>query len=84
VVVERAEDFVDRRRPDGSFASAGSIELGESRELVKRLEARLADLPARRRGRAAWYPPEACVLGSIHGLSTGPVRDVIPHAVVER
>ena len=72
-----------RRHHDGSFASAGSIESGLHRELLEHLEARLAELPAHRRGRAAWYPPEVCVVASIHGLSTGPVRDAILRAVVD-
>jgi bifunctional non-homologous end joining protein LigD len=42
--------FVARRQSDGSFTGAGSIELGLHRDLVERLEARLAELPARRRG----------------------------------
>ena len=40
--------FVARHQTDGSFTGAGAIELGLHRELVERLEIRLAELPARR------------------------------------
>src|SRR5262249_45007131 len=46
--------FVARSQPDGSFTGAGAVELGLHRDLVERLERRLADLPARRRGAVAW------------------------------
>jgi hypothetical protein len=42
--------FVARPGPDGSFASAGSIELGLRDDLVEALERQLASKPARRRG----------------------------------
>jgi hypothetical protein len=62
----------------------GSIELGLHRELLERLEARLAELPARpSAGRAAWYSPEVRVVASFHGLSTGPVRDAILRAILD-
>jgi hypothetical protein len=69
--------FVARRRPDGSFTGAGSIELGLHRKLVERLEARLAELPARRRGATAWYPAEVSVIASLHGLPDRPVGDAL-------
>ena len=75
--------FVARRHPDGSFTGAGSIELGLHRELVERLEARLAELPARRRGTVAWYPAEVSVVASLHGLPDRPVRDAILRQVLE-
>ena len=75
--------FVARRYPDGSFTGAGSIGLGLHRELVERLEARLAELPVRRRGAAAWYPAEVSVLASLHGLSGGPVRDAVLREVLD-
>lgn len=64
---------VARRHPDGSFASAGSIEPGLHREIVERLEARVAKLPARRRGWVAWYSAEVSVVASLHGLPDRPV-----------
>jgi bifunctional non-homologous end joining protein LigD len=75
--------FVARRHPDGSFTGAGSIELGLHRDLVERLEARLAELPARRRGTVAWYPAEVSVVASLHGLPDRPVRDAILRHVLE-
>jgi len=75
--------FVARRHSDGSFTGAGSIELGLHRELVERLEARLAELPARRRGTVAWYPAEVSVVASLHGLPDRPVRDAILRHVLE-
>jgi bifunctional non-homologous end joining protein LigD len=66
-----------RPQPDGSFTSAGAIELGLDRELVEQLERRLAGLPARRRGAVAWYPAEVSVVASLHGLPDGPVRDAM-------
>ena len=69
--------FVARHQTDGSFAGAGAIELGLHRELVERLEIRLAELPARRRGSVAWYPAEVSVVASLHGLADGPVRDAV-------
>jgi hypothetical protein len=53
--------FVARALPDGSLSSAGSVELGLSRELTEQLEQRLAELP-RRRGSASWYPAEVSVI----------------------
>ena len=75
--------FVARRQTDGSFTRAGAIELGLHRELVERLEIRLAELPARRRGVVAWYPAEVSVVASLHGLHDGAVRDAILRQVVE-
>ena len=75
--------FVARRHSDGSFTRAGSIELGLHRELVARLEARLAELPARRRGSVAWYPAEVSVVASLHGVPDRPVRDAILRQVLE-
>jgi hypothetical protein len=72
-----------RPGPDGSFTGAGSIELGLQRELVERLEARLAELPARRRGTVAWYPADVSVVASLHGLPDRPVRDAILRQVLE-
>lgn len=75
--------FVTRRHHDGSFAGAGSIELGLQRELVERLELQLAELPARRRGAVAWYPPELSVVASLHGLPDAPVRDAVLREVLD-
>ena len=75
--------FVARHETDGSFTGAGVIELGLHRELVERLEVRLAELPARRRGVVAWYPAEVSVVASVHGLHDGPVRDAILRQVVD-
>ena len=75
--------FVARRHSDGSFTGAGSIELGLHRDLVARVEARLAELPARRRGTVAWYPAEVSVVASLHGLPDRPVRDAILRQVLE-
>ena len=69
-----ARRLVHRRR---------SIELGLQRELVDRLEGRLTELPARRRGAIAWYPAEVSVVASLHGLSDGPVRDAILREVLD-
>lgn len=69
--------FVARHQTDGSFTGTGAIELGLHRELVERLEIRLAELPARRRGPVAWYPAEVAVTASLHGLPDGPVRDAV-------
>jgi len=69
--------FVARHQTDGSFTGAGAIELGLHRELVERLESRLAELPARRRGSVAWYPAEVAVTASLHGLPGSPVRDAV-------
>ena len=79
----RRGDLRRRRHPDGSFTGAGSIELGLHRDLVERLEARLAELPARRRGTVAWYPAEVSVVASLHGLPDRPVRDAILRHVLE-
>ena len=75
--------LVARHHPNGSFTGAGSIELGLHRELVERLEARLDELPARRRGTVAWYPAEVPVVASLHGLPDRPVRDAILRHVLE-
>ena len=75
--------FVARRHADGSFLGAGAIELGLQRELVERLERRLCELPARRRGAVAWYPAEVSVVASLHGLHDGPVRDAVLRQVVD-
>ena len=75
--------FVARHQTDGSFTGAGAIELGLHRELIERLEVRLAELPARRRGVVAWYPAEVSVVASVHGLHDRPVRDPILRQVVE-
>ena len=69
--------FVARRQPDGSLTRAGSIELGLHRELVERLERRLASLCPDRRGSLTWYPVEVSVIASLHGLPDGPVRDAV-------
>jgi bifunctional non-homologous end joining protein LigD len=74
--------FVARRRPDGSVRSAGSIELGLRPDLLRALDDRLAELPARRRGAVAWYPAEVSVVASCHGLLDGPVRDAVLHSVL--
>ena len=60
--------FAARHRPDGSFTGAGAIELGLNRGLVERLEIRLAELLARRRGVVAWYPAECPWSRPVHGL----------------
>ena len=73
--------FVARPRSDGSFAGAGSIELGLRGDLVEALEQRLADLAARRRGAVTWYPPTVSVVASCHGLPDGPVRDAVLRAI---
>jgi len=39
---------VARALPDGSLVGSGSVELGLGRELIDRLEERLAELPRRR------------------------------------
>jgi bifunctional non-homologous end joining protein LigD len=75
--------FVARRLPDGSLASAGSIELGLGRELIDQLEERLAGMRPRRRGSVRWYPGEVSVIASVHGLPDGPVRDAIQREVVD-
>ena len=75
--------FVARHQTDGSFAGAGAIELGLHRELIERLEIRLAELPARRRGSVAWYPAEVSVVASLHGLHDGPVRDAVLRDVLD-
>jgi hypothetical protein len=74
---------VARRLPDGSFAGTGSIEVATERELVERLKGRLAEVPARRRGRVAWYPAGVTVVASLHGLPDRPVRDTILRQVLE-
>jgi bifunctional non-homologous end joining protein LigD len=74
--------FVARPQTDGTFTGAGAIELGLHRELVERLEIRLAELPARRRGGVAWYPAEVSVVASLHGLPDGPVRDAVIREVL--
>jgi hypothetical protein len=74
--------FVARHQPDGSIAGAGAVELGLHPELIDRLERRLAEMPACRRGTVAWYPAEVSVIASLHGSQDGPVRDVILREVV--
>jgi hypothetical protein len=69
--------------PDGTFTGAGSIEPGLHRELVARLESRLAELPARRRGHVAWFPAEVSVVASLHGLPDRPVRDAVLYEVLD-
>jgi bifunctional non-homologous end joining protein LigD len=75
--------FVARHQSDGSFTGAGAVELGLQRELVDRLEHRLAGLPARQRGAVAWYPAEVSVVASLHGPADGPVRDAVLRAVLD-
>lgn len=75
--------FVARHRSDGSLMSAGSIELGLGRELIGRLQERLAQLAPRRRGSISWYPAEVSAIASVHGLPDGAVRDEILRDVVE-
>ena len=75
--------FVARHQSDGSFTGAGAVELGLQRQLVDRLEHRLAGLPARQRGAVAWYPAEVSVLASLHGPADGPVRDAVLRAVLD-
>jgi hypothetical protein len=74
--------FVARRLPDGSFAGAGSIELGLRADVVHELEPRLGALPARRRGAIAWYPADVSVIASVHGFPDGPVRDAVLREIV--
>ena len=74
--------FVARPQPDGSFTGAGAVELGLHRELVERLELRLGELPARRRGAVAWYPAEVSVVASLHGPPDRPVRDAVLREVL--
>jgi bifunctional non-homologous end joining protein LigD len=69
--------FVARRQLDGSLTRAGAIELGLHRELLDRLEQRLAPLLFERRGAVSWYPDEVSVIASLHGLPDGPVRDAV-------
>jgi hypothetical protein len=73
--------FVARRLPDGTIRSAGTIELGLSRETLEVLEQRLAELPARRRGAITSYPADVSVIASMHGLPDDPVRDGILRGV---
>jgi bifunctional non-homologous end joining protein LigD len=75
--------FIARPVADGSFTSAGSIELGLRRDLIDQLETRLAELPPRRRGSVSWYPAEVSVIASVHGSHDGPVRDAILREVVD-
>ena len=75
--------FVARRHPDGSFIGAGAIELGLHRELIDRLEAGVAELPARRRGTITWYPAEVTVVASLHGLPDRPARDAVLREVLD-
>jgi bifunctional non-homologous end joining protein LigD len=74
--------FVARELDDGSLIRAGSIELGLRSELMQELDRRLAELPARRRGAVAWYPPEVSVVASVHGLLDGAVRDAVLREIV--
>lgn len=66
-----------------SSGSGGAIELGLHRELVKCLELRLGELPARRWGAVAWYPAEVSVLASLHGPPNRPVRDAALREVLK-
>ena len=75
--------LVSRRQPDGSLSGAGSIELGLRRELVERLERRLAELPLWRGGTVAFYPAQVSVIASIHGLPDRPVRDAVLREVLD-
>jgi hypothetical protein len=74
--------FVARQLPDGSFAGAGSIELGLHAESVETLERRLSELPVRCRGAVSWYPAGVSVVASCHGLPDGPIRDAVLREVV--
>ena len=74
--------FVARQLDDGSLIRAGSIELGLRPDLMQELDRRLAELPARRRGAVAWYPPEVSVVASVHGLADGAVRDAVLREIV--
>ena len=67
---------------DDSLIRAGSIELGLRPDLMQELDRRLAELPARRRGAIAWYPPVVSVIASVHGLSDGVVRDAVLRELV--
>jgi bifunctional non-homologous end joining protein LigD len=69
--------IVARRLEDGSTRPAGSIELGLRRDALAQLEASLATLPNRRRGKVTWFPAEVSVVASCHGLPDGPVRDAV-------
>jgi bifunctional non-homologous end joining protein LigD len=85
--IRRAHDgrteavFVARRLPNGTMRSAGAIELGLRSGILEELEQRLAELPARCRGRVARYPAEVSVIASMHGLPDGPVRDAVLRGV---
>jgi bifunctional non-homologous end joining protein LigD len=74
--------FVARQLDDDSLLRAGSIELGLRPDLMQKLDRRLAELPARRRGAIAWYPPVVSVVASVHGLSDGVVRDAVLRELV--
>ena len=74
---------VARRRADGTFTGAGSIELGLRPELVDALAQRLIELPPRRRGSVTWYPARVSVIASVHGPPDRPVRDAILRGVVD-
>jgi bifunctional non-homologous end joining protein LigD len=74
--------FVARQLEDGSLSRAGSIELGLRPELMRELDLRLADLPARRRGAVFWYPPEVSVVASVHGPPDAAVRDAVLREIV--
>jgi bifunctional non-homologous end joining protein LigD len=73
---------VARRLADGSFAAAGTIELGLAPDLLAVLEQRLVELPPRRRGAVTWYPAEVSVIASVHGLPDGPIRDGVLREIV--
>jgi bifunctional non-homologous end joining protein LigD len=73
--------FVARRRPDGTIRSAGAIEIGLRREILRELEQRLAGLPSRQRGAITWYPANVSVVASVHGLPDWVVRDAILRGV---
>jgi ATP-dependent DNA ligase len=73
--------FVARLMADGTIRSAGAIELGLSREILEELEQRLAELPVRRRGAVAWYPPEVWSSPRCTASPDGIVRDAILRGV---
>ena len=68
-------------RPAPEFA-AGHIPGAVSIPLEE-LEARLAELPARRRGAVTWYPAEVSVVASLHGPADRPVRDAVLREVLD-
>jgi bifunctional non-homologous end joining protein LigD len=74
---------VARQLNDGSFAGAGSVELGLRPDLIDVLEGRLAELAPRRCGSVTWYPAEVSIRVSVHGPLDRPVRDAILRDVTE-